>query len=56
MAVETIASFDDLPASLLEKLTSIPVVPVVGGYSISSRFRSLADERHVQVVTAEEPN
>ena len=42
-------------ASLLEKLTGIPAVPVVGGYAISSRFRSIADERHVQVVIAEEP-
>ena len=42
-------------ASLLEKLTGIPAVPVVGGYSISTRFRSIADERHVQVVIAEEP-
>ncbi len=42
-------------AALLERLTGIPAVPVVGGYSISSRFRSIADERHVQVVIAEEP-
>jgi DNA-binding ferritin-like protein len=42
-------------AALLQKLTGIPAVPVVGGYSISSRFRSIADERHVQVVIAEEP-
>lgn len=42
-------------AALLERLTGIPAVPVVGGYSISSRFRSIADERHVRVVIAEEP-
>lgn len=42
-------------AALLERLTGTPAVPVVGGYSISSRFRSIADERHVQVVIAEEP-
>jgi hypothetical protein len=42
-------------AALLERLTGRPAVPVVGGYSISSRFRSIADERHVQVVIAEEP-
>ncbi|MCY4374677.1 MAG: hypothetical protein OXC31_12955 [Spirochaetaceae bacterium] len=42
-------------ATLLERLTGKPAVPVVGGYSISSRFRSIADERHVQVVIAEEP-
>ena len=42
-------------AALLQKLTGIPAVPVVGGYSISPRFRCIADERHVQVVIAEEP-
>ena len=42
-------------AALLQKLTGIPAVPVVGGYSISPRFRCIAGERHVQVVIAEEP-
>ncbi len=42
-------------AALLQELTGIPAVPVVGGYSISPRFRCIADERHVQVVIAEEP-
>ena len=42
-------------AALLGRLTGLPVIPVVGGYSISPRFRAIADERHVQVVIAEEP-
>ena len=42
-------------AALLQKLTGIPAVPVVGGYSHLTRFRCIADERHVQVVIAEEP-
>ena len=42
-------------AVLLAKLTGVPAVPVVAGYSISARFRSLAAERQVRVVIAEEP-
>lgn len=42
-------------AALLEKLTGVPVLPVVAGYSISPRFRSIAAERQVQVVIAEGP-
>ena len=43
-------------AALLERLTGVPAVPVVGGYSISPEFRALADERNVRVVVVEEPN
>ena len=43
-------------AALLERLTGVPAVPVVGGYSISPEFRAIADERNVQVVVVEEPN
>ena len=42
-------------AALLAKLTGVPAVPVVAGYSISAQFRSLAAERQVRVVIAEEP-
>lgn len=42
-------------AALLEKLTGVPVLPVVAGYSISPRFRSIAAGRQVQVVIVEEP-
>ena len=42
-------------AALLEKLTGVPVLPVVAGYSISPRFRSIAAGRQVRVVIVEEP-
>ena len=42
-------------AVLLEKLTGVPVLPVVAGYSIAPRFRSIAAARQVQVVITEEP-
>ena len=42
-------------AVLLEKLTGVPVLPVVAGYSIAPRFRSIAVARQVQVVITEEP-
>ena len=42
-------------AALLEKLTGVPAIPVVAGYSISPRFRSIAAERQVQVVIVREP-
>ena len=42
-------------AALLEKLTGVPAIPVVAGYSISPHFRSVAGERRVRVVLTEEP-
>ena len=42
-------------AAVLSRLTGVPAVPVVAGYSIASRFRSIAAERNVQVVITEEP-
>lgn len=42
-------------AALLERLTGVPAVPVVGGYSISPEVRAIADERNVHVVVVEEP-
>lgn len=42
-------------AALLEKLTGVPAIPVVAGYSISPHFRSIAGERRVRVVITEEP-
>ncbi len=42
-------------AALLSRLTGVPAVPVVAGYSIAPGFRSIADQRNVQVVLTEEP-
>lgn len=42
-------------AAVLSRLTGVPAVPVVAGYSIAPRFRSIADERNVQVVITDEP-
>lgn len=41
-------------SALLEKLTGVPALPVVAGYSIAPRFRSIAAERQVQVVVIAE--
>lgn len=42
-------------AALLSRLTGVPAVPVVAGYSIAPGFRSIADQRDVQVVLTEAP-
>ena len=42
-------------AAMLSRLTGVPVTPVVAGYSIAPRFRSIADQRNVQVVITESP-
>ena len=42
-------------AAVLSRLTGVPAVPVVAGYSIAPQFRSIADQRNVQVVITDEP-
>lgn len=42
-------------AAMLSRLTGVPVTPVVAGYSIAPQFRSIADQRNVQVVVTESP-
>ena len=42
-------------AAMLSRLTGVPVTPVVAGYSIAPQFRSIADQRNVQVVITESP-